>query len=164
MRYMEIGKTLVDENVDSAFDVILRWELPDPDSGSSWQWDAASAPPRAHIYSGVRPRWLNFRTGILRWDEEIRAKREIYEIYFEQTEGDFADFSGKWVLRQVGDHVHVHYEITFDFGIESMAGILDPIAESAVRDVIGRAIGGMFGRVLEVTPAATSTTSEKSTI
>ena len=54
----------------------------------------------------------------------------------EQITGDFDTFSGSWVLTRDGDDTALHFEAEFDFGIPSLEGILDPIAERV------RKIGG----------------------
>ncbi|MBB5152503.1 SRPBCC family protein [Saccharopolyspora phatthalungensis] len=147
MRHVELQIIFEREQLSDVFDAILRREPPNPDGGSSWEWSSAASPPPPQITSGVRPRWLEFRTGTLRWNEEISSVRPESRIRFTLTDGDFAEFSGAWTLSQVGDDVSVAFEADFDFGLPSMAGILDPIAETAIKETISRAVAGMLPRV-----------------
>lgn len=146
MRRVTVDATVGAARAPDVFDAVLRWELPDPEGGSSWEWEPGGAGGTPAATSGVRPRWLDFRTGTLRWNEKITGYREHLRISFVLTDGDFAAFSGQWSLRQEAEDVALHFEADFDFGIESMAGILDPIAEEAVKETIGRAVTGMFAQ------------------
>lgn len=147
MRHVVLDATIGAQRVDGVFDAVLRWELPDPERGSSWEWEADSSEPAPVITSGVRPRWLEFRSGMLRWNEEINGYPDDLEIRFALTDGDFETFVGKWTFHQESDDVALRFEVDYSFGIESMAGILDPIAEQAIKDTIGRAVLGMFPTV-----------------
>ncbi|MCK9878548.1 SRPBCC family protein [Frankia sp. Ag45/Mut15] len=123
------------------FDNILHWEhypelaphvrsatvhstYPDPECASSWE--------------------LHFRSGLLRWTERDQFLPEKLEIHFEQTDGDFESFSGTWHLAQQGDDVTVAFAADFDFGIPSLEGILDPIAERVIKETVAWAVTGMF--------------------
>ncbi|MEU6201631.1 SRPBCC family protein [Streptomyces sp. NPDC047061] len=161
MRHVKVDTSVAAARADEVFDAVLRWELPDPDSGSDWAWEsgvaspesgtapsgpdtAFSAPVLARRVRGIRARRLEFPSGTLRWSEEIVGHRDGLRISFAQTEGDFAAFHGQWTVHQDVEAVVLRFEAAFDFGVESMAGILDPIAEQAVRDTVGRAVTGMF--------------------
>ncbi|MFE0026352.1 SRPBCC family protein [Amycolatopsis sp. NPDC059021] len=149
MRQVALNIVFGEARIDEVFDAVLRWELPAPETGSSWEWDGETSNAAPVVTSGVRPRWLDFRTGKLRWNEEIRSHREDQEIRFALTDGDFAEFAGRWAFRAAGDDVAVRFEVGFDFGIPSMESILDPIAEAAITATISRAVRGMAppGRV-----------------
>ena len=149
MRHVIWDVTVLSEAVEDVFNAVLRWELPDPEDGGgpSWEWDARPSAGPAAAASGIRPRWLEFRSGLLRWNEHISSFRDDLEIHFSLVDGDFADFSGKWVMRQNGDDVRLHFEVDFGFGIPSMEGILDPVAEQAITETIERAVTGMFERL-----------------
>ncbi|HEX6521509.1 MAG TPA: SRPBCC family protein [Streptosporangiaceae bacterium] len=87
---------------------------------------------------------LHFRSGLLRWDETERFLRDQHRLEFEQTSGDFDSFNGYWMLNQDGDGTRLHFQVDFDFGIDSMAGILDPIADRVLKETVAWVIVGMF--------------------
>ncbi|ABW15110.1 cyclase/dehydrase [Parafrankia sp. EAN1pec] len=141
MRHVELDAVVRGALATDVFDEVLRWErypdlaphvrattvhatLPAPDCSSSWE--------------------LHFRSGLLRWTESDGFHRDDLTIRFEQTDGDFDTFSGSWQLAQAGDDVTVHFEADFDFGIPSLEGILDPIAERVIRETVAWAVTGMF--------------------
>jgi ribosome-associated toxin RatA of RatAB toxin-antitoxin module len=107
-----------------------------------------------------RSSWeLHFRSGLLRWSEGERFEPDALRIEFEQDTGDFDSFRGFWTLRQRGPDTAVHFEAEFDFGIPSLEGILDPIAERVIRETVAWALVGMFAHVdfggtVELVPAA----------
>jgi ribosome-associated toxin RatA of RatAB toxin-antitoxin module len=72
---------------------------------------------------------VNFRRGVLHWNELDTVDQKGLEISFTQTSGDFAEFYGRWRLTPAGE---VHFEVTYDFGVDSLAGLMDPIAERVV--------------------------------
>jgi ribosome-associated toxin RatA of RatAB toxin-antitoxin module len=88
-----------------------------------------------------------FRNGILRWSEIDQPDRELMVIGFAQTEGDFAHFVGSWTLTPEADGSSVVFETEFDFGIPSLAGILDPIAERVFKETIARVLTGLFDQI-----------------
>jgi ribosome-associated toxin RatA of RatAB toxin-antitoxin module len=129
------------ESAESVFHAVRRWERfpelaphveattvhathPDPDCSSSWE--------------------LHFRSGLLRWTERDVFCTETLEIRFEQTDGDFDSFQGAWRIAQDGADVTVRFVAEFDFGIPSLEGILDPIAERVIRETVAWAVTGMF--------------------
>ncbi|MCX4782642.1 type II toxin-antitoxin system RatA family toxin [Streptomyces sp. NBC_01264] len=143
MRHVELEACVRSEKARHVYDNVLRWERypelaphvqsttvhathPDPEAGSSWE--------------------LHFRSGLLRWTERDRFLPDQLEIQFEQTEGDFDVFSGTWRLEQRGDDVAVRFSADFDFGIPSLEGILDPIAERVIRETVAWAVTGLFPR------------------
>src|SRR5690349_13126100 len=78
---------------------------------------------------------VNFRRGVLHWHETDTVSTEDLRIDFTQTDGDFAEFHGSWRLRPVIGGAHVTFAVAWDFGIESMAGLMDPIAERVIKRV-----------------------------
>jgi ribosome-associated toxin RatA of RatAB toxin-antitoxin module len=88
---------------------------------------------------------VNFRRGVLRWHEWESVDADRLRIEFGQTDGDFADFIGFWQLSPAGNGFRVRFEVSWDFGIESLAGIMDPIAERVVKRVICSVLAGLFG-------------------
>jgi ribosome-associated toxin RatA of RatAB toxin-antitoxin module len=94
-----------------------------------------------------------FRNGILRWSETDQMDRAGRRISFVQTEGDFDHFVGHWCVEPLaGDGSLVHFKADFDFGIPSLAGILDPIAERTFRETVYRILEGLFGAARLVDP------------
>ncbi|MEV7422226.1 MULTISPECIES: type II toxin-antitoxin system RatA family toxin [unclassified Streptomyces] len=141
MRHVLLEALVHGESAKDVLLAVLRWErypelaphvqsttvhatYPEPDCSSSWE--------------------LHFRSGLLRWTERDEILPDSLEIRFEQTEGDFDTFLGTWRLAQRGDDVSVRFEADFDFGIPSLEGILDPIAERVVKETIAWAVAGMY--------------------
>ncbi|HET6357790.1 type II toxin-antitoxin system RatA family toxin [Streptomyces sp.] len=85
-----------------------------------------------------------FRNGILRWTEADRFDRATLVISFEQIDGDFAEFSGSWRISADGRDSLVAFSADFDFGIPSLAGILDPVAQRVFKETIARVVLGLF--------------------
>jgi ribosome-associated toxin RatA of RatAB toxin-antitoxin module len=144
MRTVELDAVIAGMSAGTVFENVVRFErypelaphvqsatvhqaFPEPAGRSSWE--------------------LHFRSGLLRWNEGERFHRDALRIEFEQETGDFDSFSGVWTLRQQGPDTVVRFEAEFDFGIESLAGILDPIAERVIRETVAWALVGMFAQV-----------------
>lgn len=107
--------------------------------------------------SDVASDWeVYFRNGILRWSEVDTVDRAARTIDFVQTEGDFDEFSGRWSVTETAGSSEVLFEADFDFGIPSLAGILDPIAERTFKETIGRVLVGLFGDVTVIGDEATA--------
>ncbi|ESQ01867.1 hypothetical protein B590_00245 [Streptomyces sp. PVA_94-07] len=140
---MELDAVVLGESPQTVYESIARFDrfpqlaphvssttvhgtLPDAQGSSSWE--------------------LHFRSGLLRWTEQDRFVRDELEIRFEQEDGDFDTFEGKWALTRQGDDVVVHFEVDFDFGIPSLEGILDPIAERVIKETVAWAVTGLFSR------------------
>jgi len=90
---------------------------------------------------------LHFRSGLLSWTEKERFRPGLLLAEFDQDYGDFDQFTGRWQLHQAGEHTDLHFEVDFDFGIPSLEGILDPIAERVIRETVAWAVVGMFDTV-----------------
>lgn len=86
----------------------------------------------------------NFRQGILQWVEEDRFDRANHTIHFNQTEGDADYFAGDWRVIAEGDACQIRFTAAIDLGIPTMADILEPIAERALRENIRSIISGLF--------------------
>lgn len=106
---------------------------------------------------------LRFRSGMLRWTERERFLRDQLVVEFEQSHGDFDEFAGHWLLVADAGGTRLHFEADFDFGIPSLEGILDPIAERVIRETVAWVVVGMFDGVrldqLELLPVADIATS-----
>jgi ribosome-associated toxin RatA of RatAB toxin-antitoxin module len=91
-----------------------------------------------------------FRNGILRWEETDWPDREALLIRFEQIDGDFDHFAGSWEISadpaDSGASL-VTFDSDFDFGIPSLAGILDPVAERVFKETIARVLTGLFDEI-----------------
>ncbi|QNP68952.1 SRPBCC family protein [Streptomyces roseirectus] len=87
-----------------------------------------------------------FRNGVLRWSETDTFDRAGLTIAFAQDDGDFAEFSGVWRIRGDGEDSLIDFFTEFDFGIPSLAGILDPVAERVFRETIGLVVTGLFAK------------------
>lgn len=143
MRHVELDAVVLGENARTVFESVAKFDrfpqlaphvssttvhgtLPDAKGSSSWE--------------------LHFRSGLLRWTEEDHFLQDELEIRFEQEDGDFDVFEGKWAVRQEDENVVVHFEVDFDFGIPSLEGILDPIAERVIKETVAWAVTGLFER------------------
>ncbi|WP_063829518.1 type II toxin-antitoxin system RatA family toxin [Streptomyces violens] len=144
MRHVTVEALIPDVPAEAVFDAVLHFERypeltphvrsavvhegpPGPQGSSSWE--------------------LYFRSGLLRWTESETYDRERLHIAFRQTEGDFDELSGSWLLRQAGPDCALRFDAGFCFGIPSMAGILDPIAARVIEETVGWAVNGMFAGV-----------------
>uniref|UniRef100_A0AAU2UY53 SRPBCC family protein n=1 Tax=Streptomyces sp. NBC_00003 TaxID=2903608 RepID=A0AAU2UY53_9ACTN len=87
-----------------------------------------------------------FRNGILRWTETDRFDEAKLLISFRQLEGDFAEFTGTWSVTPDGEGCLVDFAAEFDFGIPSLAGILDPVAARVLKETIGVVLTSLFER------------------
>jgi ribosome-associated toxin RatA of RatAB toxin-antitoxin module len=107
-----------------------------------------------------RSSWeLHFRSGLLRWTEEEHFRRDQLRLEFAQVRGDFDEFGGCWTLTPDGADTRLHFYADFDFGIPSLEGILDPIAERVIKETIAWVVVGMFDQVhlednFELVPSA----------
>jgi ribosome-associated toxin RatA of RatAB toxin-antitoxin module len=94
----------------------------------------------------VESEWsVNFRNGILCWSERDELDPAERTIRFSQTEGDFEQFDGDWVVRQAGTDVTVRFGAAFDLGMPSLAAIIEPVAARTLRDNISRIARGLLG-------------------
>jgi hypothetical protein len=93
---------------------------------------------------------VSFRRGVLRWTEWETVDPDRLRIEFDQAAGDFADFRGHWQLTPVRGGCEVRFEVSYDFGIDSLAGIMDPIAERVIKRVICSVLSGLFGEITVV--------------
>ncbi|MEV7320804.1 SRPBCC family protein [Streptomyces sp. NPDC093970] len=80
---------------------------------------------------------VDFRNGVLAWSEEDVFDDRALSIVFRQTEGDFESFDGRWdVTAGPRGTARVRFAAMFDFGLPSLAGIVDPVAERVLRETI----------------------------
>ena len=88
---------------------------------------------------------VHFRRGLLHWTEVESIDAAASRIEFAQTEGDFARFHGSWRVAAAAGGCAVDFAATYDFGVESLAGIMDPIAERVIKRVVCSVLAGLFG-------------------
>jgi len=141
---VELAAVIRNTPAETVFDRIVRFDrypdlaphlqsttvhatVPEPVGSSSWE--------------------LHFRSGLLRWTEEERFRKDELTVDFEQLSGDFDEFSGAWTLRAQGADTALHFQADFDFGIPSLEGILDPIAERVIKETVAWVVVGMFDEV-----------------
>jgi ribosome-associated toxin RatA of RatAB toxin-antitoxin module len=108
----------------------------------------------------VESTWeVNFRKGILVWAEHDDIDPVARRIGFTQTRGDFAMFTGEWLVHEEDSGVRVEFVSAFDLGIASLAALIDPVACNAMRDAVRDILLGLFGpdtevKVIEAAPVA----------
>lgn len=144
MRHVVVDALVPGQRAETVFDAVLHFERYPELAPHVRSTQVHAGPPRPQGSSSWE---LYFRSGVLRWTESEEYDREGLRIVFRQTDGDFDELSGTWDLRQVGDDCEVHFEADFDFGIPSMEGILDPIAERVMKETIAWAVAGLFADV-----------------
>ncbi|MCL2533721.1 MAG: SRPBCC family protein [Nocardiaceae bacterium] len=109
----------------------------------------------AQADGSVISNWLvRFRKGTLRWTERDVLDPVARRIEFAQLTGDFVTMEGSWQCDAdpERDGVLIRFETRFDLGIPSLAEILDPVAESTLRNNILRILTGLLGSAVEVGP------------
>lgn len=97
-----------------------------------------------------------FRSGPLRWSEVDYFQHHQRRIVFEQLSGDFEVFRGSWQVREVPGGCEVVFETTFDFGIPSLAGVLEPIAAKVLKEGIAMIVHQLLGSAVVVDDPATA--------
>lgn len=98
---------------------------------------------------------IYFRNGPLRWTEADYFRPEQRRIVFEQTTGDFEVFRGSWHVEPAAGGCLVTFEATFDFGIPSLAGVLEPIATKVLKEGIAVIVHQLLGSASVVDDPAT---------
>lgn len=101
-----------------------------------------------------------FRNGLLRWTEEDWFDRANLRMGFLQRSGDFEYFSGCWTITPEGAKVNVRLEVEFDFGVPSLASIVDPVAERVLHDRTNHTIVELFGAMATFTVDGTPLTDQ----
>lgn len=93
---------------------------------------------------------VRFRKGLLCWTERDIFDPETRTISFTQLTGDFAVFDGSWTIEETAAGTVVVFDSVFDLGIPTLADLLDPVAESTLRNVIRLILTGLLGQVEQV--------------
>src|SRR4051812_32886617 len=103
-------------------------------------------PPHGTAHS----RWVvEFRNGLLRWTEEDWVRKEELRLDFEQVEGDFGESYGGRILTAWREGVEAALMADFDFGVPSLASIVEPVAERVLTEVTQHILLGLFGDHVE---------------
>jgi ribosome-associated toxin RatA of RatAB toxin-antitoxin module len=144
MRKVILDAVIVGEQAGTVFENVMQFSRY-PDLSPHVQ--AATVEETRPSAAGSSSWELLFRSGLLQWSEEERFLKEQLRVEFEQTEGDFDVFGGFWTFQQDGDDCVLHFECNFDFGIDSLAGILDPIAERVIKETVAWAVVGLHNKV-----------------
>ncbi|MFI9413039.1 SRPBCC family protein [Nocardia gamkensis] len=90
-----------------------------------------------------------FRNGLLQWTERDVVDDDARTLSFEQITGDLARFDGAWRVTAQDDAVTVRFDAVVDLGIPSLADMLDPLAERALRVNTTEILRGLFGADIE---------------
>jgi ribosome-associated toxin RatA of RatAB toxin-antitoxin module len=98
---------------------------------------------RADAATAVSTWRVRFRSGVLQWTEADVYDRERLTIAFHQLDGDFASFHGCWSVEPLPQGCRVRFTARFDFGMPTLAPMVDPIAEVALRESIGEIVVGL---------------------
>ncbi|MFI9024005.1 type II toxin-antitoxin system RatA family toxin [Streptomyces sp. NPDC053560] len=141
MRHVTVDALIPDVPAADVFDAVLHFERYPELTPHVRSAVVHEGPPRPHGSSSWE---LYFRSGLLRWTEREEYDRDGLRISFRQTDGDFDQLAGTWLLRQTGPDCALRFDVDFCFGIPSMAGILDPIAARVIEETIAWAVTGMF--------------------
>ena len=145
MRHVEIHAFLRGIDAGTAFDTLadFRHYADLVDVVRSVELDR---PANGPAYST----WVvEFRNGLLRWTEEDWFRRDQLRLDFMQIDGDFEEFYGGWVLEPTPDGVKAALIADFDFGVPSLASIVEPVAERVLTDVTQLILIGLFGDSVE---------------
>lgn len=105
--------------------------------------------------SSVVSTWtVRFRKGLLCWTERDTLDPDAGTIAFSQMSGDFELFEGTWRVSDSDGGAQVEFTAQFDLGMPTLAEILDPVAEAALRDNILLILRGLIGEVREIEQVA----------
>jgi ribosome-associated toxin RatA of RatAB toxin-antitoxin module len=141
MRHVEVHALLPAAAAPAAFDTLVDFQRYPALVDVVRSVTIRSAPGDLPMVSSWE---VYFRNGILSWTEVDHLRRDALTIEFETTEGDFDEFTGSWVLRQRDDGVRVVFAADFDFGVPSLASIVDPVAERVLTETIQLILRGLF--------------------
>ena len=87
---------------------------------------------------------VDFRGGVLCWTERDHTDEAARTLRFSQTDGDLAVFDGGWDVVPEPEGTRVTFCAELDLGIPSLAPIVDPVAEQALRENICTILQGLF--------------------
>lgn len=87
------------------------------------------------------------RNGLMRWTERDLFLREMGRIEFDQIEGDLDVFSGSWTVTAAEGGTRVKFVLTFDLGLPSLSGFLEPVAAQAIDENMRTLMRGLLDDV-----------------
>lgn len=107
---------------------------------------------------------VDFRGGILCWTERDIIDASALRLDFEQIDGDLELFTGGWQVLAAagpegGEGSSMIFAAELDLGIPSLAPLVDPIAESALRANMTAVLTGLFDDVVVTDPSLSRTGS-----
>ena len=141
MRSVRIVARIAGTAPEEVFDRIVEFErYPDLVEAVQEVTVDRSGDPAAPISDWV----VAFRNGLLRWREVDRLDRPGLRVEFEQLSGDFDVFAGVWVLTRLAVGTGVVFDARFDFGVPSLASIIDPVAVRVLTETIKLTMEGLF--------------------
>ncbi|HLS75814.1 MAG TPA: SRPBCC family protein [Nocardia sp.] len=106
-----------------------------------------------------------FRSGLLEWTERDLIDEATRTMTFEQVTGDLARFDGAWQVSTGDDGVTIAFDAVVDLGIPSLADMLDPLAERALRTNMAEVLRGLFGADIRfVRPDADNATAGRNAV
>ncbi|MBQ4810814.1 SRPBCC family protein [Pseudoalteromonas luteoviolacea] len=90
--------------------------------------------------------WLvHFHDGKMSWSERDIFDAQALTIDFVQIEGDADVFEGRWTIETVNEsESKVTFDARFCMGIPTLADILEPIAESAIKQNVEQMLSELF--------------------
>ncbi|MFZ8201771.1 type II toxin-antitoxin system RatA family toxin [Alteromonas portus] len=140
MRHIEINSYIRNHSAEQVFDILADFKCYE-DLVDTVESIEILENEGSHQSSWV----VHFRNGLLKWVEEDYFRKDELKLEFEQVEGDFDEFFGGWILKQKSDYVSAILLVDFDFGVPSLASIVDPVAERVLVDVTKEILRGLFG-------------------
>lgn len=94
---------------------------------------------------------INFRDGVMRWQEEDRFFPDDHRIAFRALDGDLDSFTGEWTVEPAeGDGSVLTFQAEFDLGLATLNDMIEPVAEEALRESIERIVDGLTDGRAEV--------------
>ncbi|MDO5633991.1 MAG: SRPBCC family protein [Micrococcus sp.] len=95
---------------------------------------------------------VSFRQGLLTWVERDSVDVDRLTLEFRLVDGDFDVFEGWWAVVSGAQTSRVYFSCAFDFGIPSMAGLLEPVAARVLSTSIRQVLGGLLDDVHDLDP------------
>jgi ribosome-associated toxin RatA of RatAB toxin-antitoxin module len=70
----------------------------------------------------------------IEWVEEDRFDDDALRIDYKLLEGDLDTFEGSWTFVEGAGGTHVALDVTYDFGVPTLAELIGPTLEKKVRE------------------------------
>jgi ribosome-associated toxin RatA of RatAB toxin-antitoxin module len=87
---------------------------------------------------------VDFSNGTLAWTEQDEVDHRGMTAKFTQLQGDFDIFTGGWRVLPAAVGARVEFSADFDFGVASLAPLLDPLARHALEDNVQMIVASLF--------------------